>query len=187
MSVNSRQDDTAALLSAWSERVVDIPERGLEASRVATAQERAEIAKSLGLLGCEKLSATYRILAMSGARYRLAGEFQAYISQPCVITLAPVEAEIVEKIEEEFWPPELVPLPKRGEAEEQEALAAGIAPEMIRQGHIEVGRIVFEQLATALNPYPRAEGAAFSGPHSSADSGVADNPFAALQRLKDKT
>ena len=186
MSAKSQPNDTSSPLSAWTQRVTEIPERGLEASYLASAEQRAEVSKALGLLGCEKLAVKYRIQAISGGRYRLIGNFTAIVSQACVITLAPVVSEIAETFDEEFWPPELVPMPKGGVADEQEVFAAGAAPEVIHQGHIEVGRIVFEQLATALDPYPRAEGATFAGSNAGVKRDLADNPFAALQRLKDK-
>ena len=56
--------------------------------------------------------------------------------------------------------------------------------EKLERGLIPVGRIVFETLASSLDPYPRREGAAFNwqDPQSAGDKKA--NPFAALSKLK---
>ena len=46
-----------------------------------------------------------------------------------------------------------------------------------------VGRIVFEELAAGLNPYPRRPGAEFT-PATDAAEPAKENPFAVLAKLK---
>ena len=59
--------------------------------------------------------------------------------------------------------------------------------EPLEHGRVPVGRIVFETLSAALDPYPRKEGAEFEW-RDKKDGGQdqAPRPFDILSRLKDK-
>jgi uncharacterized metal-binding protein YceD (DUF177 family) len=174
----------AAPLAAWSHRVADVPERGLDVTRNATPAELAAIAAALDLVACERLQARYRLQALGGGRYLLEGELSAHVVQACVVSLEPVPGDVSETFEEEFWPPDQLPVAVNGLDGEQEALSVLIA-EPIREGRLDAGRIVYEHLATALDPFPRKEGAEL--PPEVADAAPRaerDNPFAVLARLK---
>lgn len=174
----------AAPLAAWSHRVADVPARGLEVSRSATPAELAAIAEALELMACERLQANYRLKPLGGGRYVLAGEISAHVVQACVVSLEPVPADVSETFEEEFWPPDLLPVAANGLDGEQEALSAVIA-EPIREGRLDAGRIVYEHLATALDPFPRKAGAELPPEVAEAEPRAErDNPFAVLARFK---
>jgi hypothetical protein len=100
------------------------------------------------------------------------------------VTLEPVAQAISEPIEVDLWPAdEIGPLA----AGEHSVLEADM-PEPIENGRIGVGRIAYEHLAAALDPYPRRSDAAFEGraqgPRGSGD--VPASPFAVLAGLKPK-
>lgn len=173
----------------WRDRIADIPDRGLEMIRDATPDELSALAKSLELPALSRLNVAYRIRPGSGGRYTVRGELSASVTQACIVTLEPVAADIHEAFEEEFWPEDKMPAPNAGgEEDEHEALAVS-QPEIIRQGMIEIGSFVYEQLATAIDPYPRAPGAEFAWRDGDEDSNVdkPNNPFASLAALKDET
>lgn len=173
-----------APLATWSHRVSEVPERGLEVRRSATDAERRAIAAALDLVSCDRLDASYRLRSFGSGRYKLTGELSAHVVQECVISLEPVDSDVSASFEEEFWPPDALPMPVNGLDGEQEALAALVA-EPIREGRLEAGRIVYEQLATALDPFPRAAGAELAaGDTAPEPDAVRDNPFAVLARLK---
>lgn len=173
-------------LSAWTHRVADVSERGLEVRRAATTAECAEIAAALELVACNRLDVNYQIRPISGARFRLVGRLVADVVQSCVVTLEPVEAHIDEPLEEEFWPPEQLPEAESGLDAEQEALAATIA-EAIENGRLEVGRVVYQRVGTALEPFPRAPGAELDAAASATPRDQSASPFAVLARLKKET
>ena len=164
----------------WTYRVTDIPEGGLRESRVATEAERARLAEALDIRACGRLLADFTIRAIGKGHYRLAGKLLAAVTQSCVVTLDPVEQSAEATFDVEFWP--AGSLPELGEEEVEVLSAAEI--EAIEHGRIDAGRIVFETLATSLDPYPRKAGAAFTPDTDEAAGGMELGPFAALKKLK---
>jgi hypothetical protein len=172
---------TAAL--AWDHAILDIPDTGLTAERVAAADELERVARALDLAACASLEARYAIAAPTNGRYRLAGSLQARIEQTCVVTLEPILSEIAEPFDCEFWPAQDIPAPVSGELD----LRNDPEPEPIVAGQIEVGRIVFECLASAINPFPRLPDAKLDWQPASpaAAEGKSDSPFAVLAKIRD--
>lgn len=189
MPRSSHADACPEPLAGWSHRIADVPERGLETGRTANAGELQALAAALDIAACRALKAHYVIRPIGSGRYRVSGELEAEVTQTCIVSLEPVEAAISESFDEEYWPVEQIPSPGQGaESEEREALSHS-APELIEHGVIAMGHLVYEQLATALDPYPRAPGADFAWSDATAGRdtpGQAENPFAALAALKDK-
>ncbi len=62
--------------------------------------------------------------------------------------------------------------------------AAEIEP--IEHGLIDAGRIVFETLSAAVDPYPRKAGAEFHADAVATTASSEAGPFAALKELKDR-
>ena len=165
----------------WSHRASEIPEAGLKIARSATANERAQIAEELDLVGCDALDTDYVLVGLGAGRYRMSGGLKARVVQSCVATLEPVEQTIEESFDLEFWP--AGSLPELGE-EEVEALGV---PEIepIEHGWIQDGRVILELLSTALDPYPRKPGASLAWEDQSEDAeSKTENPFSALKKLK---
>ena len=165
----------------WTHDVVDIPAAGLTREREATESERQAIAGALGLLALNRLSARYRIEAIAGGGYRLSGRISANVDQACVVTLEPVKARIEEPFSVEFWPHL-----EAGDSEEDASALAVPEVEKFERGIIPAGRIIFETLASSLDPYPRREGVEFNWQDPHADEPEKASPFAVLSKLKDK-
>lgn len=165
----------------WSFRVTEIPNAGLHVTREATEAERASLAEELQIEACRRLRADFTIRAVGKGHYRLAGKISADVTQACIVSLEPVEQTAEGAFDVEFWPAGAVP----GTAEEElEALsAAEIEP--IEHGRIDAGRIVFETVATSLDPYPRSPGAEFGEGQAAPAGSTTTGPFAALKKLKD--
>lgn len=162
----------------WSYSISDIPETGLAAERRATPAARAEIAAALDLLACNRLETRYEVKPLSQGWYLLVGTLEADVTQSCVVTLEPVESHLVEPLEVEFRPG----LPA-GVAEFDALEARDIEP--LEGGAIPLGRIVYEHLASAIDPYPRKEGVVLEQPSGgSKDAEEGANPFAILKQLK---
>ncbi len=162
----------------WCHAINEIGARGLERERTASAAELAAIAEALELEACSSLHVRYRIRPLRSECYRLTGAIGAEVVQTCVVTLEPVAARIDETFDVEFHHEAIAP-------EIDVELEILTAPEIEQVEHqsIAVGRIAYETLAAALNPYPRKPGAQFDWSDPKAGT-AADHPFAALRNLK---
>ncbi len=153
---------------------------GLVLEIEAAPAERASLARRYGIIALGALKAECRLKPVAGGMIELSCAFSAHVTQKCVVTLAPVEAGIAESFELRYaLDPTVLPLPVEDEID----MAADDPPEALAGGAIDLGEAVAQHLALALDPFPRAPGAAFDagGPEKTG------NPFAILSRLKGKT
>lgn len=167
---------------------------GVALSVEADASERAKLAERFGLIGIDSLAGDARVTPEpSGDLFRLEGTFKADVLQTCVVTLEPLPAHLEDSFVR-LYSTAARPEPS---VEEHLDLDAEEPPEPVEHGQIDVGEAIAEQLALALDPFPRKPGilfADYSFPAGGAadsgdkvqDSGAAEGPFAALARLKDK-
>ena len=158
---------------------------GKSGSVEANAAERNAIARLLDLVALDRLVFDYRLTLSSGHRLRMAGRLCASVVQTCVVSLDPVPSELNVPVDTEFWPEgAFAALEKNAEVDPGASLLEW--PEPIKDGTIDLGKVVYETLATTLDPYPKKAGASFEwseGPPAEATSRVS-GPFAALERLK---
>ncbi|MBO0764873.1 MAG: DUF177 domain-containing protein [Hyphomicrobiaceae bacterium] len=165
---------------AWEHAVQDIPEEGLAVERSATPEECEAIARSLELLGCRSLDVRYALLPRGG-HVHVSGALQAQVEQTCVVTLEPLVNEVAASFKVDFWPETEMPEPSGGAVDMQDE--ADLEP--IVAGRIEVGRVVFESLAGAIDLFPRKPGVTFEQPEDKSGSRQ-PSPFAGLVRIKRK-
>lgn len=164
-------------------RIIDIEDNAPQTIE-ATKEEREAIKTLLDLVALDSLRFDYRLRRGGGGRVHLSGRLTANATQTCVVSLEPLEASINIPVEMEFWPESLVAeLERKADDPGQAGLAEW--PEAIVDGTLDLGRVVYETLATALEPYPRKEGATFKW---SEDAGASEaskpGPFDALEQLK---
>ena len=151
----------------------------------ATATERAALARRFGLLGLDRFAAMLRIgAADGGGLIRVDGHLSADATQACVVTLVPVAS----RVEEDFCLLySLEAGPSVVEAGEVVVEPEGEGPpEPLGGAGIDLGEIVAQQLALALDPYPRAPGAASAEPgeEGTGPEPAAEGTFAVLRSLK---
>ncbi|TGD45187.1 DUF177 domain-containing protein [Pseudotabrizicola sediminis] len=148
------------------------------------AATRTAIAAELGLLSVPYLRFKGELRPAPNRDFVLEAELTAVLDQPCVITLAPVRAEITEVVRRRYvsdWEE-----PTGDEVEMPEDDTAEAIPEVI-----DVGVVALESLVLALPMYPRAAGAEL-GEVAATPPGAAPlrdedlRPFASLAALKDK-
>lgn len=168
-----------ALEPAWNVRLRDIPEAGLDVQREATAEERAELARTLELLSVPRFRANYRIRPAGGGRYGLRGKLEATVEQTCGVTLKPVLGEVRADLEASFWPQDDLDAPASGAVDIEDEPD----PEPIVDSQLEIGRVLFETFATGIDPFPRAPDAELDW-KPPADGAGTISPFAKLSRLK---
>jgi uncharacterized metal-binding protein YceD (DUF177 family) len=166
----------------WKYDTRNIPEGGLAVTRDATDAERASIATALNVIACKSLVARYTIEPLGHGRFRLEGSAVVTVTQNCVVTLDEIERTYTAPLEAELWPAEAL----ADDAEDEETLIdpLGIDREPIENGRIDAGRIVYEELASAVDLYPRREGASFEW--EDREGAARTHPFAALEKLKRK-
>jgi len=169
----SRRVDISGL--GTGERTVEIE---------ADADECAALAERFGLRALDRLSATARIVRAKGSAgaVRLHAQLVADVVQSCVVALVPVPAHIDERVEVLFAPAQTT----AGGGEVVIDALGEDPPEPLIDNVIDVGEVVAEHLALALDPYPRAADAALDGGLWSDEvtEGPADGPFARLRERK---
>ena len=178
-------DDTAEppLPLIWEHETGQVPAGGLGIKRAATDVERAALAAALEILSCDALQVSYRLSRAPDDGYRLKGKLTADVVQACVVTLAPVHDTVTAEFAVEFRPEDEVRAAAGGAVD----LEADTEIEPIKGTVMAAGRVVFEELAAALNPYPRRPGAEFAAPADPKQAAeiAKEHPFAALAKLKE--
>jgi len=164
----------------WSHTTASVPDHGLDAHRTADEAQRREIAAALDLDSLDQLEARYHIAHLANGRFRVSGEIVARVTQACVVTLDPVASDIRTPFAVEFWPAGDIPQLDEGE---REALDED-PPEPIEHHRIAVGRIIYETLGAAIDPYPRLPDAELERHEAGGETPEAEHPFAALAKLK---
>ena len=151
---------------------------GSEREIASTESERADIVADFGLV--ELRSFVGRLdLKRSGDLVTIHGRITAEAVQSCVVSLAPV----VQRIDESF-----IRRLTRGAAAEPSTIEETIEigeddpPDVFTGDSIDVGLVLLEEFALALDPYPRAPGVEFTVPDEVAADGPA-SPFAVLKSL----
>ena len=138
------------------------------------AATRAALAQELGISALPRLRFSGRIRAIDGDAWAVEGRLEARVTQPCVVTLAPVSTDLTEKVERIFSPHAVA-----AEGEEVEIPDDDIEP--LGQ-FIDLAAIMAEALSLALPLYPRAKGAALDTPEHSPEEETR-KPFANLADL----
>jgi hypothetical protein len=172
---------TAPALLVHAVSVAGIGEAGMTESVVAPAAERAAIARAFGLLELRRLEAEVTLAAGRRGAVDIAGSLRAEVVQSCVVTLVPVVQVIDVALPRRFEParppgagmPEIVV-----EADDAEPVDA------YADGRIDLGAVVLEELALAIDPYPHAPGADL--PPGVAGAPAPESPFMALAALRNR-
>jgi len=163
----------------WTHKVV-----GLQASRTfkkrADVAERDLISNIFGDAQCVALQARYTIDPRAPGKYRVSGAVEAQIEQICGVTLEPVVQAIDEPFDVEFRSGV-----RRNTDRDPNFDALGDDdPEPIEHGEIHIGRFICEVVASAIDPFPRADDAALEQSEA-AGAEAKSNPFAVLAQMKD--
>jgi uncharacterized metal-binding protein YceD (DUF177 family) len=149
----------------------------------ANPSERAALAGKYELLEVRELSAAATVSGKPGGPVDVAGRVVADIVQACVVTLVPVAQHIDEPFASRLvrpGSPELAAA--KPNAEVIVDPGEPDPPEVLSGPTFDLGAIVEETFVLAIDPYPRAEGAAL--PDAGDGKGAADTPFAVLAGLK---
>jgi uncharacterized metal-binding protein YceD (DUF177 family) len=162
--------------------VQQVPAGGKHVRVAADETQRRAIAGALRIEGVEALTAELVVRPIGAEAYSVRGEIAAAVVQTDVVTLDPVRQEVTEPID-------LTLVPEATESARGKRSAPPTGHEetderdIYHSGRIDIGAIVLEHLALALDPYPRAADTEFSG-HTEDDPATAPSAFAGLAALK---
>ena len=155
--------------------LVQIGTLGTAREVIASADECAAIAARLLIPAVAALSCRFQLVPAQNGVVVARGSLAARVTQICVVTLEPFDADLREDFRIRFIPADQMSDPK------DDLLELDADDEVPYQGsQIDLGEASVEQLALALDPYPRAPGAELpaTGPDG-ADGAAPASPFAA--------
>jgi uncharacterized metal-binding protein YceD (DUF177 family) len=155
--------------------------RGTVSARLEPdADERAAIAKELGLVSLPALTAKLTVKGwMDGAE--LTGRFNAVVEQVCAVSLDNFETPLSGEIEVRIVPPGSPQAPEPTGGEVDYDPDAADPPDILEGEAIDLAAYVVEHLALEIDPFARKPGVEFDyTPEPELDS-----PFAVLRKLKD--
>jgi uncharacterized metal-binding protein YceD (DUF177 family) len=145
-----------------------------EASRVSiepTEAERSAIAQRLGIPEVASLVCRFYLRRWEGATVQAEGSLRARVTQTCVVSNDNFESDIAEEFEIRFVP----------EGMESDEIDLDAPDEIPYAGAmIDLGEATTEQLALALDPFPKKPGAEI--PAEAREE--AETAFSALGRLR---
>jgi uncharacterized metal-binding protein YceD (DUF177 family) len=146
---------------------------GLRYVVTSSEAERQAVAARMGLVALPAFTCVFELKRADRGCVMAAGELRATAVQTCVISLEVFEEEIAEDFLVKF-------VPDGTQSEELDLEAEDEIPYVGTT--LDLGEAATEQLALALDPFPRKPGAGLPVEEQAAPQG----PFAALQNLKNK-
>jgi uncharacterized metal-binding protein YceD (DUF177 family) len=150
-----------------------IPEAGREEVLRASPAECAALAARFAIPAVGRLDARLLLRPEPGSgAVMVTGTLSADVVQACVVSLEPVAQQVREDVVLRLLPP--------GQDPSDDPEGPDEIP--IEGDAVDLGEALAEQLALALDPYPRAPGAALPG--EGGEEAQARGPFAALAALR---
>lgn len=165
--------------------VTTLPDKGRVETLAPDAEQRAALADAYDLQAIERFSAELTIRRWQRDGVRVSGQIVADVVQTCVASLEPVAARVEAPVEALFVPEQsrLARRMAEGEAHDIAIDPEGPdAPETFSPPDLDVGAVVEEFFALAIDPYPRAAEA--QSPELAAtedEDEERESPFAALR------
>lgn len=160
-------------------QVSEVPKLGRTFRITPSEAERAAIARIIGLPAIAALDAELHVEPFGREGVAVTGTIRARLTQVCVVSSEPFESDVTAPVDIRFSPDGRDP---NADVDLNEIMDvdAEDPPDLLVGGRIDLGAIIVEFLALALDPYPRKPGVEF---RQSQEEGEA-SPFAALKSLK---
>src|SRR5262245_57960951 len=148
--------------SNWTYRLAreEVPEEGLHVDLVADEAVRAALARTAGLRELPRLAASFDVTRTGIEGLHVVGEVTSIVGQDCVVTLEPIEQNLLEPIDLTFVP-DGGAIAAETVAETSLAGDEAEPPEALAGGAVDLGAIATEYFLLGIDPYPRKPGAVF--------------------------
>ncbi|HWA30533.1 MAG TPA: YceD family protein [Rhizomicrobium sp.] len=161
--------------------LADISAGGAEVTVTASPPHLPKLADWLGVESVEKFRAVVNLKKLATNRYRYDADLTCDLTQSSVVSLEPVRTHIAESFSRELH---VIHHNHAAPKSEEVTLAAAEdeAPEEIPSSRYDLAGPLLEELALALDPYPRSPDEVFSPPE--ADEAPPESPFAVLKKLR---
>lgn len=158
---------------------VHVPSTGLVLDLSADEIQKRALAERFGICNISSLKAEVLLKRLNKNQIRVLGEFDALVVQNCVVTLESFSEKIKDSFSVVFSEPDKINLNIHeidlDMAEEEEV------EDMPEDGKIDVGELVSEYLALALDPFPHSPNADFQ---DKIEPETKENPFSVLEKLR---
>jgi len=169
--------------------VEQIAPEGVLLQLTANTTECAALARRFHILNVVRLAARVQVRPDSVVPgcYVVKGQLEAEVEQACVVSLEPVRQRIEESFARGFAPGAGEAAAATDNEDEAEWLdpEAADPPDPLIGGRIDIGEVVAEELALALDPYPRKPDAGLPPEYRpEPDESGKVSPFAVLAKLK---
>ncbi|NNF76683.1 MAG: hypothetical protein HKN05_01515, partial [Rhizobiales bacterium] len=145
----------------------------------ADSAELSALQQRYGVEALRSVSAHLTISPEPEGAVKVSGVVRAELSQNCTVTLEPVEETVDEPIAVTYLPPGVDEpggaVDRMLESQEDYEPFDGLS--------LELGELVAQEIAAAIDPYPRKSGVVFGNQGQLGDNAPEerDNPFAVLQ------
>lgn len=159
--------------------VHDISGTGRHFNISTSESEREAVARQLGLPAIAELAAKLVVKPFRRDGLAVNGTIHARLTQTCVVSAEDFESTVEAPVDIRFSPDGKDPNADFDLAELNNPEAED-PPDLLSGDTIDLGAVICEFLALALDPYPRKPGVAFQAP----EEGHELSPFAALGALK---
>jgi uncharacterized metal-binding protein YceD (DUF177 family) len=146
---------------------------GIEVTVEATQDERAALAARMQLPAILEVTCRFRLIRVGAGIIQADGWLHARLTQVCVVSLDEFAADLAERFAVRF-------VPAGTESDDPDPESDDELP--IVDGLIDLGEAAAEQLALALDPYPRKPGAELPDLPEDAEA----TPFAKLAALRNR-
>lgn len=147
-----------------------LPAKGMPVTIEADASALSALAAEHDLLSAQKFRAELLVTNWRGNGVAVKGRVEASITQACIVSLEPVEAEIDEEVDSTFLPRDSK-LFRSGDPSGEVLVDfdGPDSPEVLEGDTLDVGALAEEFFAVAIDPYPRKSGAQPVAPASDTD------------------
>ncbi|AXS40271.1 DUF177 domain-containing protein [Breoghania sp. L-A4] len=160
----------------WRQMLDAIPPGGTRFERAASEEERAALRDAYGLVDVLSFKVAYEIRPWRKNGYRVLGPIDAEVVQTCVVTLEPVVQAIHETVDMTFLPQAEAERLAARQEEEGEIIVdmeSRDPPEGFTGTSLDIGGLSAEQLALAIDDYPRKPGVDFETAVAAREGGAA--------------
>jgi hypothetical protein len=156
-----------------------LSQAGDEITIAPDKEQRESIADWVGVDVVDDFTARIELRKLTPTRFSFDADLAADIVQSCVVTLEPVRTRIERRFSRDLF---LTAAAQHTEKEIEIAPVDDDGREEIANLRYDLAIPILEELALAIDPYPRAPGVSFEPPP---DPDVAEShPFAALKGLQ---